>query len=323
MAEAAAGPLEPTPASSEPEPEPEATAAAASVGAAAAEPPAAAPPAAEPPPAQPPVDASTPAAEAADAEAKEPESPSAAPPKSVMQMMREKERRSMAEADTAPGGGASKPVGSGRVWKPPAPPTTDAEPAPASVGTRRPWQPPSAADADAPAASGVASPSTDASGGGGADGMVCYMTFSESSNGSLFHHWSAMPIQGALASFAPTKPVPKFKVTANGGRTEAMRDVTKDPRRFHNAMCGFVKLAKTYAAPFTLMKQSEAVKVAIYLSGTALDIARLDAGSTAELADKLVVATVPENAVGFGGVKTMDTALFQQTGQKLGAALML
>ena len=41
------------------------------------------------------------------------------------------------------------------------------------------------------------------------------------------------------------------------------------------------------------------------------------------LADTLVVAVVPENAVGFGGVRIMETALFEQTGQKLGAALML
>jgi len=102
-----------------------------------------------------------------------------------------------------------------------------------------------------------------------------------------------------------------------------MRDVSKDPKRFHQAVCGFVKQAKSYAAPFTMISQAEAVKVALYLSDTALGITRLAPGETCDLSDKLVVASVPENAVGFGGVKTMDTALFQQTGQKLGAAIML
>ena len=50
-------------------------------------------------------------------------------------------------------------------------------------------------------------------------------------------------------------------------------------------------------------------------------ITRLAPGESAGLADKLVVACVPEHAAGFEGVRSMDTALFQQTGAKLGAAL--
>ena len=41
--------------------------------------------------------------------------------------------------------------------------------------------------------------------------MSCFLVFSESSGGSLFAHWSEETVDGALATFAAGKPVPKFK----------------------------------------------------------------------------------------------------------------
>ena len=63
--------------------------------------------------------------------------------------------------------------------------------------------------------------------------MSCYLVFSESSGGSLFMHWSETPVEGALASFAPQKTVPKFKFTANAGRSEIIRDLGVKVKKFY------------------------------------------------------------------------------------------
>ena len=132
--------------------------------------------------------------------------------------------------------------GSGRVWKPPP-------------------LPPSSAPAPAPATATAAA----------AGGMVSYLTFVESGQGTLLTHWSETPVEGALASFVPSKPVPRFKLTANGGRSELMRDVSKDPRRFYQGVCSFVKAAKALGAPLTFLGNTLAPtagpRVALYLRG--------------------------------------------------------
>lgn len=38
--------------------------------------------------------------------------------------------------------------------------------------------------------------------------LRCYLTWTESSQGSLFTHWSETPVEGAVAKFQPRKPVP-------------------------------------------------------------------------------------------------------------------
>ena len=151
---------------------------------------------------------------------------------------------------------------------------------------------------------------------------MCYLVFSPSSQGSLLSHWSATPVEGALASFAPTKPVPKFKLTQNGGRSELLREVAKPgSKRLYEGVCGFVKMARSFGGSLTLLSQLDGRAVAIYLASKELSIARMEVGGEAiELGDKLAVAVLPEQAIGFGGVQRMETHLFQATGNKLGAA---
>ena len=40
--------------------------------------------------------------------------------------------------------------------------------------------------------------------------MACYLTFTPANGGSFFNHWSETPVEGALACFVPSKPIPKF-----------------------------------------------------------------------------------------------------------------
>ena len=64
--------------------------------------------------------------------------------------------------------------------------------------------------------------------------------------------------------------------------------------------------------------------MAIYFGEAGNGLVKLElGGEPVTFEGKLVVAAVPEGSAGFDGVKRMDTNLFQQTGAKLGCALML
>ena len=137
-------------------------------------------------------------------------------------------------------------------------------------------------------------------------------------------HWSKEPIPNALASFAPSKPVPKFKLTANGGRSELARDLNQNRKRLFETFCGFAKQAKQFAAPLSMLSNLEGVPVALYMSDKSLAVSRVEiGGESVSVGDMLVVACVPELSANFSGVSKMDTDLFRQTGQKNGAAMVL
>ena len=114
--------------------------------------------------------------------------------------------------------------------------------------------------------------------------------------------------------------------------SQLARDVgSTNPRRYFEAVAGFVKLAKCqFAAPLAFHRNLDARPIAIYLADTALGITRLapdsgpfEAAATAfvDLSDKLACAVVNEHALAFSGVRSMETALFHATGDKLGAAI--
>lgn len=62
--------------------------------------------------------------------------------------------------------------------------------------------------------------------------------------------------------------------------------------------------------------------MALYTSDAKLTIQKIEVGETADLKGALSMAAVPENAAAFSGVTTMATALFHQTGAKVGSAMM-
>ena len=70
-------------------------------------------------------------------------------------------------------------------------------------------------------------------------GSGCYLTFSTASQGSLFTNYSEAPIEGALAYFKPGKPVPKFKFTQNGGKSELIRTIQgPNIKRYYQVSAG-------------------------------------------------------------------------------------
>jgi len=162
---------------------------------------------------------------------------------------------------------------------------------------------------------------------------VCYLLWQPDYHGSLWTHWSETPIEGALASFAavlrPAGPVPRFKLTQNGGRSELGREVNgANPKKFFQAMCSYYKLAYSLNAPISLhAAPSGCNAVAIYLSDAASNITRVVAGGAdapaVDLINAVAVAAVAEQASDFEGVMSMETQVFVQMGAARGAAMLL
>ena len=84
---------------------------------------------------------------------------------------------------------------------------------------------------------------------------VCYLTFTDSSQGSLFTHWSTEPVEGALASYVPAKAPPAFKLKQNGGRQELVRECG-GPKiaTFYQGYCQYLKAAGAAGGPFTVLE---------------------------------------------------------------------
>ncbi len=72
--------------------------------------------------------------------------------------------------------------------------------------------------------------------------------FSSPPLGVFYTHWSAdtdaSSSLGALCSYRPEKAPPPFKVKANGGKSELMKDVTGGKKgRYYEGVAYFIKAA--------------------------------------------------------------------------------
>jgi len=154
--------------------------------------------------------------------------------------------------------------------------------------------------------------------------MACYLTFDLASNGTLFTHWSQTPVPDALASFTPSKPVPKFKFTQNAGRSELIRTINgPNIPRYYQGWTQFVKLAKENDAQFAILKgeQFTQAPVALYIVNKNTEVGRIPENSTVTLEDVAAVVAVHPANLSFG-VKKMNVALFRETAEtSKGAAI--
>ena len=183
----------------------------------------------------------------------------------------------------------------------------------------RPWQRPEAAE---PAA-GAAKPPA------GASGACCSLVYDDAGKGMLQMHWSLEgAVPGALASFVPSKPVPKFKLTSNAGRSDLMKEVNQ-PAKMFEGWCGFVKAAKGFGegTVFAHRSQLDGQAVAVYLGTATLGVQRLgvdpDGNAAVELSAALAVAALPEATTAYNGVSTVETDLFVQMARKAGGVSLL
>jgi hypothetical protein len=155
---------------------------------------------------------------------------------------------------------------------------------------------------------------------------VCSLTFDLASEGSLFITWSeagAEGAPGALATFAASKQVPRFKLKHNGGKSELIRGLRggtgKGQRRFFEGWVQFLKLAREFGGAVTVWQDKEA---AVYYCDRALTVHRVPFGEpvAAELMD-CVAVLAPGNAQ-FEGVVTTTRDYFVGCGNREGAALL-
>jgi len=151
--------------------------------------------------------------------------------------------------------------------------------------------------------------------------MVCYLTWEETSNGSLFLNWSENGVndEKSLAYFTPQKAVPKYKFKTKGGKDECTRGTNSDKKNLYQAWCNFVKLAKEYNG-----------QVYYSCGGTALyqftggKLSELKRKEMIEISGIKVIAAIPRERAGcFDGLKGINQGSFLGIAQKNGAALTL
>jgi|EP00908_Phaeocystis_cordata_P000917 hypothetical protein len=158
---------------------------------------------------------------------------------------------------------------------------------------------------------------------------VCYLTFTDSSQGSLFTHWSTEPVEGALASYVPAKAPPAFKLKQNGGRQELVRECG-GPKiaTFYQGYCQYLKAAGAAGGPFTVLEADGhghpgLPTVAVYMLDAAETITRCEAGKEYSLDGMKALAVQPAAAMDLEGVQKTLLAVFMQTASKAGAAIAL
>ena len=135
-------------------------------------------------------------------------------------------------------------------------------------------------------------------------------------------HWSDTPIDGALASFVPAKPVPRFKYTQNAGRTEVARDMNMKVKRFYQGYAYFLKTAANLGGTFRLRTQLKQLPIAVYLNAAALEVKKVRVGESASFSGVKGIAVLPALSTDLD-VGTMETRLFLQTAERVGAGLAL
>lgn len=152
----------------------------------------------------------------------------------------------------------------------------------------------------------------------------CCLVFEPINSGTFSLQWyeGAEPA-GALAYFEPRKPVPRFKLTANGGRSELCRDVG-GPRakRFYEGWAYFLKTAHSFGGGLTFYDNVPTKPVSIYLAGEASQVTPVRMRQTVTFDGVVAVAVTAASTPGFD-VPSMDTLTFLQRGQHAGASLAL
>jgi len=148
-----------------------------------------------------------------------------------------------------------------------------------------------------------------------------YLVFSETNGGCFQLHWSTEHVDGALARFLPKKPVPDFKLSANGGRSELCRDIGgPNVKNFYRGWVSYITLSRKYEASFCFLSNLEKQPVALYFATEGLSVKRLLEGETISVDHVRGVAAVGLNAVGLN-VRSMETQFFLSVGGKLGVSV--
>jgi len=154
-------------------------------------------------------------------------------------------------------------------------------------------------------------------------GEGAYLTFDPVSGGTLFIHWSKEEVRGALLYAVPKKNVPAFKYKGNP-KSEIVRDLQTDKKKWYRGCCEFVKAVKIYDSDLEVLPEIETAQLPTRIVCKTVgseDIKRICVTSDKCPTESLTaVAAIPRDSSDLDA-KTMTMDLFVQKGVAKGHAI--
>mmetsp|Transcript_51868 Transcript_51868/g.91112 ORF Transcript_51868/g.91112 Transcript_51868/m.91112 type:complete len:185 (+) Transcript_51868:59-613(+) len=151
------------------------------------------------------------------------------------------------------------------------------------------------------------------------DPKGAYLTWDETGMGSLVLVWSNTKIEGALAFFAPTKAVPKFKFNPPSNKMKLVQEIQKRPQALYTGWVQFVKEGMKYDSTFFDFGSGTPKPAAIWLHYPDNTIKKVPTGSMFEIKGCDAVAACHSDKSELD-VPTLDKKLFVEKGQLDGYA---
>jgi len=154
--------------------------------------------------------------------------------------------------------------------------------------------------------------------------LACHLVFSATNSGCFFLQWAEgrieSAVEGALAAFVPRRDVPPHKLS-RGGRQELCRDVGgPNVKKFYQGWVSFIKAADSFDSTMFFLRNLDAKPVAIHYNTESMGVRQLQMGHGLDFEGLRAVAVVPALSDAFD-VKIMQTRLFKQAGERIGAAV--
>ncbi|KAF8821452.1 hypothetical protein IE077_002005 [Cardiosporidium cionae] len=138
-----------------------------------------------------------------------------------------------------------------------------------------------------------------------------YLIFDVASNGSMVLMWSKTPVGKALCFMKPSKNIPEFKYSTNGGKNELCRNCQSEGSRFFKGWCDFLKEARKYNSEITVCDHTEPFETKVIFHMTDNTVKPLQR-NIAYSFDNVDAAACLQKDVSTLDVKTMVASLFKE-----------
>ncbi|KAJ9469796.1 hypothetical protein DIPPA_27768 [Diplonema papillatum] len=143
-------------------------------------------------------------------------------------------------------------------------------------------------------------------------GPGLFLIYNDSQNGSLFCVCSKTPVPNALAYGKPNKPIPEFKYTNQGGRTELQRGAA-DVKQYMKGFATFFKACKSLGCQIDLQETGGPFEIQSFLHHTSADkVTKLEPGNMTGTESVDAFGVIPRANNDLAGVQTMAKGVFVQ-----------
>mmetsp|Transcript_43200 Transcript_43200/g.119494 ORF Transcript_43200/g.119494 Transcript_43200/m.119494 type:complete len:297 (+) Transcript_43200:99-989(+) len=154
--------------------------------------------------------------------------------------------------------------------------------------------------------------------------LACHLVFDEANHGTFLLQWAegnvATCVPGSLAAFVPRRSVPQHKVRS-GGRSELCRDVGGvNRKKFYQGWVSFIKAADAMESTLYFLANLQTRPVGIHFNDDRMSVGHLQVGGELDFDGLRAIAVVHALSADFD-VQIMQTRIFKQTGERVGAAL--